>query len=109
MILPLKSNHTVEAVSRFDSRSTDQVGDTKIAWADYETIQGIRVQAEARYPGRDENPAGLKFKTVANSSLVFTYPATLTADVVKLENNARADSKLAPAVALATTYGEVNR
>ena len=79
-------------------------------WGDYGSIEGVRVNAEAHYPRKkDQNPGGAKFKTVANSSLVFTYPAKFTATSVTLENNAKAESKLAPAVALASTYGELDR
>lgn len=107
--LPLKSNDTVKVSSSFDTRSPENVGQYDLLFED-DYVSGAQVRAQARYPDpRTENPLGWRFKTVANSSLVFTYPANRTTEELKLRNIATSDSKLAPAVALAGTYAEMKR
>jgi hypothetical protein len=106
------NNRTVTATTTFDTRSPEvSVGDVHVRFdpADYADIQGVDARAFAAYPNpRHDNPDGWRFKTVANSSMVFVYPSDLVSQRLQLSNVARADSKLAPATALGHTYAEHN-
>lgn len=110
-------NKTVNASSKFDTRSPDNYGDFEVHWDFGQDddgnptvdLQGADVWAEASYPNvKFDNPGGWRFKTLANSTLVFVYPDALTTTELRLNNLARSDSKLAPATALASNYAERN-
>jgi hypothetical protein len=106
------NNKTVTVTTTFDTRSPDvSVGEVQVNFdpADYADIKGVDARAFAAYPNpKLDHPDGWRFKTVANSSMVFVYPSDLVSKVLQLSNTARADSKLAPATALGATYAEHN-
>jgi hypothetical protein len=112
-VIPVNpKNRTVTVTTTFDTRSPDvSTGDVRVNFdsGDYADIKGVDARAFAAYPNpRIDNPDGWRFKTVANSSMVFVYPSDLVSSVLQLSNVARADSKLAPATALGHTYAEHN-
>eukprot|EP00775_Hariotina_reticulata_P003102 gene3102-3381_t len=62
-------------------------------------ITSAQLSATANYPDKVlDNPNGWRFKTVANSTMVIATP-----EDIKVRNTATANSKLAPAIALAGT------
>ncbi|KAF6264575.1 hypothetical protein COO60DRAFT_1457499 [Scenedesmus sp. NREL 46B-D3] len=112
-VIPIDaSNKTVTATTRFDTRLPNySTGDVYVRFNpdDPQALKGVDVRAFAAYPNpKFDNPNGWRFKTVANSSMVFVYPSDLASPVIQLSNAARADSKLAPASGLGQTYAEHN-
>lgn len=107
------NNKSVTVTTRFDTRLPDyKQGDVFVRFdtPDEPThIKGVDVRAIAAYPNpKFDNPNGWRFKTLANASQVFVYPDDLTASAIQLATTSRADSKLAPATALGSTYAEHN-
>jgi hypothetical protein len=104
--------NAVKVSSKFDTRNPQDEN-----YGNYQVLAeapngnlmtGVRIQAVANYPDKVlDNPDGWRFKTTANSSLVWVYPEEGTGDYqVNLANDALANSKLAPAVAVAGTSAE---